>query len=669
MSAEFLHSDAIAVNDVDSTDRLVGDFQAYSAWRGQLSQKVSQLSRWLNEQDLEDAQTQMRIQSLLEKLKDDKLNIAFVAEFSRGKSELINAIFFAHYGQRVLPSSAGRTTMCPTEILYDASRPPSIQLLPIETRLQNVTTSEYRRYTDEWTTTLLDLDNAEAMLGAFRQVGQTKRVPTELAKQFGLYDENDPDQRIAVGADGLIEIPAWRHAIINFPHPLLEQGLVILDTPGLNAIGTEPELTLNLLPNAHAILFILAADTGVTKSDIDVWRNHIGKAQGGARGRLVVLNKIDGLWDDLKSGAEIEGEISRQVQTTAELLGVPTSHVYPISAQKALVAKVQHDDALLDRARLGALEAALSGELLPAKQDIVRDSTITEVDDIVLATRQILTARRTGLQEQLEELSRLRGKNQDVVVQMMDKVQADKRHFEQGLVRFQALRSIFSQQTNQLMSLLGMDALKAEIARIRDEMERTWFSFGEGGLRAVMERFFKDTNANIARSAEQVAEIQAMMAAMYKKFSEEHGLGQVTPPPFSTLKYHKEMARLEKSFREHFNTVSHLLTTGRNRITAKFFETVASRVVTVFEVANRDVENWLKAVMAPMETQVREHQLQLRRRLESIKRIHKATDTLEGRIEELEEMDTQLLEQLNELDARHRMVLAALNTEIVRMAA
>ena len=330
---------------------------------------------------------------------------------------------------------------------------------------------------------------------------------------------------------------------------------------------------------------------------------------------------------------------------------------------------MQHDDGLLDRSRLGALEAALSGELLPAKQDIVRDSTITEVDDIVLATRGILSARRNGLLEQLDELSRLRGKNQDVVVQMMDKVQADKRHFEQGLVRFQALRSIFSQQTNQLMSLLGMDALKAEIARIRDEMERTWFSFGEGGLRAVMERFFKDTNANIARSAEQVAEIQAMMAAMYKKFSEEHGLGQVTPPPFSTLKYHKEMARLEKSFREHFNTIGHLLTTGRNRITAKFFETVASRVVTVFEVANRDVENWLKAVMAPMETQVREHQLQLRRRLESIKRIHKATDTLEGRIEELEEMDTQLLEQLNELDARHRMVLVALNEQITRLAA
>jgi hypothetical protein len=79
--------------------------------------------------------------------------------------------------------------------------------------------------------------------------------------------------------DGRVEIPRWRHAVINFPHPLLQQGLVILDTPGLNAIGTEPELTLSLLPNAHAVLFILAADTGVTQSDLTVWREHIGNGR------------------------------------------------------------------------------------------------------------------------------------------------------------------------------------------------------------------------------------------------------------------------------------------------------------------------------------------------------------------------------------------------------
>ncbi|XZG70127.1 dynamin family protein [Chitinibacteraceae bacterium HSL-7] len=667
MSTDYLHMDDLAVND--PSDRLVGDFQAYSAWRATLSQSVAQLGRWLDEQDLGDAQSQLRVQRVLEKLKDDKLNIAFVAEFSRGKSELINAIFFAHYGKRVLPSSAGRTTMCPTEILWDDGRAPMIQLLPIETRAQNVTTSEYRRYPDEWTTIQLDLDNADALLAAFRRVGETKRVDLETAKSYGLFNEEDPDQKMTIGADGTIEIPAWRHAIVNFPHPLLEQGLVILDTPGLNAIGTEPELTLNLLPNAHAILFILAADTGVTKSDIEVWRNHIGKVQGGSRGRLVVLNKIDGLWDELKTADEIQAEIDKQVVTTAQLLGVPDRQVYPVSAQKALIAKVHDDDDLLARAGLLRLESALSEELLPAKLDIVRDNTITEVEDIVGAARDILSTRNRGITEQLDELTKLRGKNQDVVAQMMDKVQADKKQFEQGLVRFQALRSVFSQQTNQLLTLLGMDALKAEIARIRSDMERSLFSFGESGLRAIMDRFFKDVNSNITKSAEQVAEIQAMMAAMYKKFSDEHGLGQVTPPPFSTLKYHKELARLEKSFREHFNTISNLLTTSQGRLTSKFFETVASRVVYVFEVANRDVDNWLKAVMAPMETQVREHQLQLRRRLESIKRIHKASDTLEDRIVELEDMEKQLSQQLAELAATQRQVFTALNSELPRKAA
>jgi hypothetical protein len=97
------------------------------------------------------------------------------------------------------------------------------------------------------------------MIEAFRQVSKTRRVPVEEARRYGLYDESDPDVAATVDEQGLIEISQWRHAIVNFPHPLLKQGLVILDTPGLNAIGTEPELTLNLIPTAHGVLYICAA--------------------------------------------------------------------------------------------------------------------------------------------------------------------------------------------------------------------------------------------------------------------------------------------------------------------------------------------------------------------------------------------------------------------------
>ena len=61
-----------------------------------------------------------------------------------------------------------------------------------------------------------------------------------------------------------------------------------------------------------------------------------------------------------------------------------------------------------------------------------------------------------------------------------------------------------------------------------------------------------------------------------------------------------------------------LLTTDKKNLTQKFFEEVAVQVRRAFERANKDAETWLRAIMAPMETQVREHQIQLKRRLESV---------------------------------------------------
>ena len=122
---------------------LVDQFAAYSAWRSRLAAHVGELQTWLSQNELSDAQSDLRLTQLLERLREDRLNVAFVAEFSRGKSELINAIFFADYGNRMLPSSAGRTTMCPTELMFDGNKLPSIELLPIQTRATNSSVSEY----------------------------------------------------------------------------------------------------------------------------------------------------------------------------------------------------------------------------------------------------------------------------------------------------------------------------------------------------------------------------------------------------------------------------------------------------------------------------------------------------------------------------------------------
>lgn len=631
----------------------------YTRWRENLLLNIDRYHTWLSDEEISDWQIDVRLQHLKERLSEDKLNLAFVAEFSRGKSELINAIFFADYKRRLLPSTAGRTTMCPTELLYDPDRPPSIQLLPITTRSTPTTIAEYKRYPDEWVTLPLDTDSAEAMSEALGKVSETEQVSQVDAAQYGLYfpDESDAPPH----PDEWVEIPRWRHAVINFPHPLLKQGLVILDTPGLNAIGTEPELTLNLLPNAHAIIFMLAADTGVTKSDIDIWRNHISTMQNTHRGHLVVLNKIDGLWDELKTAEEIAAEIDKQVSSTASMLGLQANQIYPVSAQKALLAKISSDDDLLIKSGLPQLEAALSEQLIPSKLDIVRDNTTSEISDLISNTHELLNARIKGVNEQLTELTGLRGKNEEVVQHMMTKIEEEKFKFERGLQQFYALRSVFSNQSNQLFSHLGMERIKQEVRQTRIAMEKSKFSTG---LQHAMNSFFSEAKQNFVQASEAIAEIMLMMTAMYTKFQQEHGLTETTPPVYSTFKYTKEMKRLEQTYNQHFNTLYNLLTQEQYTLTTKFFETMASRVIALYEIANREADSWLKAVMSPMETQVREHQMQLRRRLESVKRIHQATGTLEDRIAELQEIKNNINKQISDLTLIKNEIEQALRPEM-----
>ena len=592
---------------MNHSKELAARFEAYSDWRRRLSAGISGLHEWLSQQDLADAQADLKIQHLLERLHQDKLMVAFVAEFSRGKSELINAIFFADFGQRLLPSAAGRTTMCPTELLYDPTRPPSIRLLPIETRVRDGSVAEFKNYADEWVTLALDLSSAERMSHVLSQVSQTKRIPVVLARKYGLYDDADVLAPLSAADDAAVDIPCWRHAVINFPHPLLQQGLVILDTPGLNAIGTEPELTLNLLPNAHAILFILAADAGVTRTDIEVWQNHlVGADPATKEGRLVVLNKIDGLWDELKSAQDVEAEIARQVASSAQLLAIPPAQVFAVSAQKALLAKVNGDDALLAKSRLPQLEQALSKELIPAKRDIVGTATRTEIRTLAATVRSILDARRAGIQEQLAELRGLRGKNQDVVEHMMDRIKQEKDLFERGMQRYTALRTVFTQQTSALYDAMGLPTLRGTAGETRRRIEASPFT---KGVRMAMSDFFAVIRGNVERSAQKTLEIHDMMEAMYSRFAKEHGLEPFAPPPFSMLKYLKEIDRLERAYNVHFNTLWNMVSKAKFTLMKRFFETIAIRVKHVYDIANRDLESWLKAVMAPLETQVREHHL------------------------------------------------------------
>jgi hypothetical protein len=620
--------------------RRLGEF---SHWRDELIELIHEYQSWIETQGLSSGEDDLKIYELIDSLKSDKLTVAMVAEFSRGKTELINAIFFADYKQRLLPSEAGRTTMCPTELLYDDKLAPCIRLLPIDSRKNSQTIAELKRAPLNWSVLPLDLDSPKKMAEAFQEIVKTKAVSVREAEALGLYNPRVTGAGPTLTADGRIEIPVWRHAIINFPHPLLKQGLVILDTPGLNSLGTEPELTLNMLPNAHAILFLLAADTGVTKSDLEVWTNHVCVAKNrNDTGRFAVLNKIDTMWDELRADGAYAISIRRQVQETAHALGISSQQIFPVSAQKGLLAKIKGDNALLGKSGLPELEARIADDIIATKQTLLRNKIAREIGGIIETTSTMIEARLTSISSQLTELTALSGKSQDAIQQMIQRMRQEKADYDKTLASFQTTRTILSEQIKVLLDYLGIEAFDALMERARQDMKDSWTTHG---LRIGMRTLFDGLLEAMDKANRQSQQIRGLVQAIYNKFHADHGLANIKPTNFSLLSYRSRLQHLYEEA-EGFRNSPVMVMTEAHFVIQKFFITLVSRVRELFNECNGGAKAWSKAIMAPILSQVREHKIMMDHRLENLKKVHENLDNLSGRISELEATKQNLENQL-----------------------
>ncbi|HEY9024858.1 MAG TPA: dynamin family protein, partial [Burkholderiaceae bacterium] len=70
---------------------LVPALDALASWRQSLARELASLTKFFTSNDLLSVPSADIAESLRQRLIADKLVVAFVAEFSRGKSELINA--------------------------------------------------------------------------------------------------------------------------------------------------------------------------------------------------------------------------------------------------------------------------------------------------------------------------------------------------------------------------------------------------------------------------------------------------------------------------------------------------------------------------------------------------------------------------------------------------
>jgi hypothetical protein len=620
------------------------DLDEHGAWRKQFALRLRLLSEWLIDHDLMQPGLRERLDQLHVEVKNDKIMIAFVAEFSRGKSELINAMFFAGYGRRIMPASAGRTTMCPTELAFDAEVPPCLRLLPIETRLQPQSLLDWRNAPNRWERLDLDVNDPKQLAKAIQKVAEVRRVSRNEATALGFWNDETPDDNPLPGADGLIEVPKWRHALINMAHPLLKQGLVILDTPGLNAIGAEPELTMSLLPQAHAVVFILAADTGVTKSDLTIWRQHLSVLGEARESRLVVLNKIDTLWDALSSPEQVRLQIDSQRTSSAEILGLAPHQVIAVSAQKGLLAKVHRDEPLLQASNLLELEAALGVGLLGQRRKILRTAVAKGVDALREETGRLVHVRARDLVEQVQELEGLRGKNAGVIKQMRLRIEQEQADFDASGAKIQAVRSVHLRLLKDVFALLSATQLKVVVADLARTLKQPGIKLG---IKRAYGNTFERLRADLQQADKLAEEIQSMLEGSFKGLNAEYGFSLQAPEPPPLAQHRQELDLIERNHLQYLS-LGNALRLAQPEFGERLARALLSRVRRVNESAVNQIELWNKSAAAQLDAQLRERRRHFVRRIEAVARIQQAAGGLNERIGELQLQQGEL----NLLDAK-----------------
>ena len=158
------------------------------------------------------------------------------------------------------------------------------------------------------------------------------------------------------------------------------------------------------------------------------------------------------------------------------------------------------------------------------------------------------------------------------------------------------------------------------------------------------------------------------MVSAYKKFAQDYGLQLAAPVAFNMRNCEKEIERLHAWCDEHINTTLSLLTQDKRKITQRFFEEVTLSVRQAVKKASRECAAWVNNISIPLETQVREYEEQLERRVEAVSRIHKASNSLEERLATVQSGFRQTEDKIAEFQKMSQRIFAMFRPQLADSA-
>jgi replication fork clamp-binding protein CrfC len=326
------------MNYKTETDNFLKDLERVARVRVEVANCLEQMAETIELAELEGKISSggLGLDSQLEDMKAVENNLRqggfrllILGDMQRGKSTFLNALV----GEDLLPSDVNACTAILTILRYGQQKKVTVY------------------FNDKQQPQQLD----------FQQFKQAYTINPSAAKQL----EQDRQQAF----------PSISHAVVEYPLPLLEKGIEIIDSPSLNDIEAWNELSLGYINNCHAVLFVMQASQPCTLAERRYLENYI-KDRG-----VSIFFSIDA-WERIREGLldpedeeelqEAEAKLRRVFRANlAEYcqfdgMNIYDERVFPISAIQALRRRVKHPSASLEGTGfpefLGALNTFLTKE-------------------------------------------------------------------------------------------------------------------------------------------------------------------------------------------------------------------------------------------------------------------------------------------------------------------
>jgi GTPase SAR1 family protein len=365
-----------------------------------------------------------------------------LGDMKRGKSTFLNALI----GENVLPTDVNPCTAVLTVLGYGQDKRVTVH------------------FKDEQEPEPLDFDTFK----------QRYTIPPEEAKK--LQEE------------GTSAFPNVAYAEVQYPLTLLEKGVQIIDSPGLNDTEQRNQLTLGYINNCHAILFVLSATQPFTLGEQRYLENYIKD-----RGLSVffLINHWDEIQnrlidpDDLIALQEAEDRVRQVFRTNL----TPYCQVEGEDRYDDRVFEISSLNALRQRLRNDSLEGTGFSEFIKALNHfLTKERAISELRQAKLIARQAYRTVHEACDRRIPLLS-------ENIQELRQKIRSVQPEFDQLVtIRDQfkdEIRIVGERQastsSNSFRSYLPGLASTFEADFIRYQPELKFFDFLQKGKRQEFE--------------------------------------------------------------------------------------------------------------------------------------------------------------------------------------